>query len=81
MNTGRLIGWLLLPLLALVIVGALAISLIKALFSLAFSLIVGGVVVGGGLYLYRRARGAISPGTRNGRRIQAATRTYKQRNR
>jgi hypothetical protein len=46
-----------------------------------FYLIVGALVVGGGLYLYGRAKKSLAPGTRTQRRIEAATKTYRMRNR
>jgi hypothetical protein len=81
MNAARLLAWLVLPLVALVVLGTLAVWLFKALLGLAFYLVVGALVVGGGIYLYRRAKRAVGPGTRNRRRIEAATRTYRMRNR
>jgi hypothetical protein len=81
MNTARLIAWLLLPIAGLVLVGALAIWLFHALLSLVLYLAVGVLVVGGGVYLYGRARRALGPGTRNRRRIEAATETYRMRQR
>jgi O-antigen/teichoic acid export membrane protein len=81
MNTARLLAWILLPLVGLVLLGALAIWLVKALLGIAAYLIVGALVVGGGVYLYRRARRAVGPGTRNRRRIEAAAQTYRARNR
>jgi hypothetical protein len=81
MNTARLIAWLLLPIVGLVLVGALAVWVFHALLSLVFYLVIGALVVGGGVYLYGRARRAIGPGTRNRRRIEAAAQTYRQRQR
>jgi hypothetical protein len=46
--------------IALIVVGSLVVSVIGALFKLALYLIVGAVVVGGGLYVYRRARRSIT---------------------
>ena len=77
----RLLAWLVLPLVGLVVLGMLALWLFKALLGLAFYLVVGAVVVGGGVYLYRRAKRAVEPGTRHRRRIEAATQTYRMRNR
>jgi hypothetical protein len=79
MNTARLIAWLLLPIVGLVLVGALAMWVFHALLSIVLYLVVGALVVGGGVYLYGRARRAIGPGTRNRRRIEAATQTYRMR--
>lgn len=79
MNAARLLAWLLLPIAGLVLVGALALWVFHALLSLVGYLIVGALVVGGGVYLYGRARRAIGPGTRNRRRIEAAAQTYRMR--
>jgi hypothetical protein len=46
-----------------------------------FYLIVGALVVGGGVYLYSRAKKSLAPGTRTQRRIEAAAKTYRMRNR
>lgn len=76
----RLVAWLLLPLVGLVLAGMLAIWVIKALLGLIVYLAVGAAVVGGGIYLYRRARRAVGPGTRAHRRLEAARETYRARN-
>jgi hypothetical protein len=81
MNTARMLAWLVLPLVALVAVGALAIWLFKALLGVLFYLVVGAVVAGGAVYLYNRAKRAVGPGTRTRRRIDAAAETYRMRNR
>ncbi|HWS35988.1 MAG TPA: hypothetical protein VN408_25025 [Actinoplanes sp.] len=65
-------------LVAVVAVGWVASSLLGPLI---YYLIVGALVVGGGAYLYSRAKRGIAPGTRNQRRIEAAARTYRMRNR
>jgi O-antigen/teichoic acid export membrane protein len=80
-NTARLVAWVLLPLVGLVILGIAAIWLLKALFGVVVYLLVGAAVVGGGYYLYRRARRSLGPGTRNRRRIEAARQTYRARSR
>jgi hypothetical protein len=79
MNVARLLAWLVLPLVALVVVGALAIALVKALFGLVWYLLIGAVVLGGGMYLYRRVRRAVGPGTRTRMRLDAARETYRTR--
>jgi len=48
---------------------------------LLFYLLVGLLVAGGAAYLYHRAKRSIAPGTRTQRRIEAATKTYRMRNR
>jgi hypothetical protein len=75
----RLVAWLVLPIVGLVIAGMVAIWIIKALLGLIVYLAVGAAVVGGGIYLYRRARRAVGPGTRARRRLEAARATYKSR--
>ncbi len=77
----KLIAWLVLPVVGLVVAGMVAIWLIKALFGLAIYLLVGALVVGGGYYLYRRVRRAISSDVRTRRRIEAARATYRARTR
>ncbi|MDP9819714.1 hypothetical protein [Spirilliplanes yamanashiensis] len=62
-------------------VGWLAVNLLQALVGVFAYLLVGAVVVGGGVYLYGRAKRSLAPGTRNQRRIEAAVRTYRMRNR
>jgi O-antigen/teichoic acid export membrane protein len=79
MNAARLLAWVVLPLVGLVLVGALAIWLLKALLGLAIYLIVGAAVVGAGVLVYRRVQRSIGPGTRNRNRIEAAARTYRIR--
>ena len=62
-------------------VGWLAVNLLQALVGAFAYLLVGAVVVGGGVYLYGRAKRSLAPGTRNQRRLEAAARTYRMRNR
>ncbi len=81
MNAARLVAWIVLPAVGLLIVGALAVALVKALLNLVFYLLVGALVVGGGVYLYRRARRAVDPAGRTRRRIEAVNRTRRLRNR
>jgi hypothetical protein len=81
MNTAKLIAWLVLPLVALVVLGVVAIKLVSALFGVAIYLLVGAAIAGGAYYLYTRAKRSVGPGTRNRRRIEAASETYRMRNR
>jgi len=60
-----------------IVVGWLAWSLLSGVLGY---LIVGALVVGGGVYLYGRAKRSLAPGTRNQRRIEAAAKTYRMRN-
>lgn len=79
MNAARLVAWLILPIVGLVVAGMVAIWLVKALLGLVVYIIVGALVVGGGVYIYHRAKRAIGPNTRTGRRIEAARQTYRTR--
>ncbi len=81
MNTAKLIAWLVLPIVGLVALGALAIWLFQALMGVLLYLVVGVAVAAGGAYLYQRARRAVGPGTRTRMRLDAASETYRQRNR
>ncbi|HEX2774903.1 MAG TPA: hypothetical protein VHN18_21105 [Micromonosporaceae bacterium] len=79
MNSGRVLARVALGLVGLVLAGMLAVWLLKALLGLAFYLVIGALVVGGGVYLYHRLKRAVGPGTRTQRRIEAAARTYRIR--
>jgi hypothetical protein len=52
-------AWVLLGGVVLILVGSLVVSALGALLKLGFYLIVGALVVGGGYYLYGRARRAV----------------------
>ena len=78
---GRLLLGIIAAIVALVIVGVVAVKVIGALMGVFFYLLVGAAVVGGGVYLYRRAKRSLEPGTRARNRLDAAAWTYKQRNR
>ena len=54
--------WVAVGIVALVIVGMVVITLVKALLSIAVYLIIGALVVGGGLFLYGRAKGMLRRG-------------------
>jgi hypothetical protein len=75
---GKALAYLLAGVAGVILVGWVVSSLIGPLL---FYLIVGAIVIGGGFYLYGRARRAVAPGTRTQRRIEAATKTYRMRNR
>jgi hypothetical protein len=79
MNSGRVLARVALALVGLVLAGMLAIWLLKALLGLAFYLVVGALVVGGGAYLYYRVKRALGPHSRGQRRIEAAARTFRTR--
>jgi hypothetical protein len=78
---GRFLAWVVLPLIGLVIAGWLAVWLLHALMGVIVYLIVGAIAVGGGYYLYSRAKRALGPGTRARARLDAANETYRMRNR
>ncbi|HYS35006.1 MAG TPA: hypothetical protein VEO01_05105 [Pseudonocardiaceae bacterium] len=59
MNNGHGLRNLVLTVLGLIVVGALAWWLIKALIGLLLYAIVGALLVGGGLYLYGKAKRSI----------------------
>ncbi|MEU4626208.1 hypothetical protein AB0G04_40295 [Actinoplanes sp. NPDC023801] len=65
-------------LVALAAVGWLASSILGPLL---YYLLVGALVLGGGAYVYSRVKRSLAPGTRTQRRIEAAARTYRMRNR
>jgi hypothetical protein len=81
MNTAKLIAWLVLPLVALVVLGMITVWAFQALLSYGFYLILGALVAGGGAYLYYRTKRALGPGTRARYRLDAAAETYRRRNR
>lgn len=78
---GKGVAYLVAAIAGVVVVGWVAINLLQALVGALAYLIVGAVVVGGGVYLYGKAKRAVAPGTRTQRRIEAAARTYRMRNR
>ena len=78
---GKAVAYLVAMIGGVVLVGWLAITVLHALIGALSYLIVGALVVGGGVYLYGRAKRGLAPGTRNQRRIEAAARTYRMRNR
>jgi hypothetical protein len=71
MNAVKFAAWLILPVVGLVLVGMLAIWAIHVVLGLLSYIIVGALVVGAGVYLYRRARRAIGSGASGRRRIGA----------
>jgi hypothetical protein len=76
---GRIVAGIALLVAAVIVVGWVAITVVHALLSLAWYLIIGALVVGGGYWLYRRARRAIEPGARARRRLDAAAKTRRPR--
>ena len=75
---GKALAFLVALLAGVIVVGWVVSSLLGPAL---FYLIVGAFVVGGGAYLYSRAKKSLAPGTRTQRRIEAATKTYRMRNR
>ena len=77
---GKGIAYLVATIAGVIVVGWIAINLLQVLVGALAYLIVGAIVVGGGVYLYGRAKKSLAPGTRNQRRIEAAAKTYRMRN-
>jgi hypothetical protein len=75
---GKAVAFLVALIAGVVVVGWVASAVLG---NFLFYLIVGALLVGGGLYLYGKAKKSLAPGTRNQRRIEAATKTYRMRNR
>ena len=78
---GKAIAYLVATIAGVIVVGWVAIQLLQVLVGALAYLIVGAIVVGGGVYLYGRAKKSLAPGTRTQRRIEAAAKTYRMRNR
>jgi hypothetical protein len=77
---GKGIAYLVATIAGVIVVGWIAVSLLHVLVGALAYLIVGALVVGGGVYLYGRAKRSLAPGTRTQRRIEAAAKTYRMRN-
>jgi hypothetical protein len=78
---GKGIAYLVAAIAGVIVVGWVAINVLQLLIGSLAYLIVGALVVGGGVYLYGKAKRGLAPGTRNQRRIEAAAKTYRMRNR
>jgi hypothetical protein len=78
---GKAVAWALAMVAGVIVVGWVGVALLHAIFGGLSYLIVGAVLIGGGVWLYGRAKRALAPGTRTQRRIEAAQRTYRMRNR
>jgi hypothetical protein len=65
------------------VVGLVAVGWVASwlLGPLLWYLFLGALVIGGGAVLYAAAKRSLAPGTRAQRRIEAAARTYRMRNR
>ncbi|MFI5491047.1 hypothetical protein [Actinoplanes sp. NPDC051859] len=77
---GKAIAYLVAMIAGVIVVGWVAFALLDALVGALAYLIVGAIVVGGGVYLYGKAKKGLAPGTRTQRRIEAAAKTYRMRN-
>ncbi|MEV8510159.1 hypothetical protein AB0368_35755 [Actinoplanes sp. NPDC051475] len=80
-DMGKAVAYLVATIAGVIVVGWIAISLLHVLVGALAYLIVGAIVVGGGVYLYGKAKKGLAPGTRTQRRIEAAAKTYRMRNR
>jgi hypothetical protein len=78
---GKGVAYLVAMIAAVIVVGWVAIGVLHLLTGVLAYLIVGALVVGGGAWLYSKAKRSLAPGTRAQRRIEAAARTYRMRNR
>jgi hypothetical protein len=78
---GKAVAFAVAMVAGVIVVGWVAIALLHALLGGLSYLIVGAVVIGGGVWLYGRAKRSLAPGTRAQRRLEAATKTYRMRNR
>jgi hypothetical protein len=77
---GRAVGGIVVVIAGVIVVGWAAVWVLQSLIGVLAYLLVGAAVVGGGMYLYGRAKRSLAPGTRNQRRIEAAVKTYRMRN-
>ncbi|MBO3736220.1 hypothetical protein [Actinoplanes flavus] len=75
---GKAVGYLVALIAGVVVVGWVASAILGPVL---FYLIVGALVLGGGALLYAKVKKGLAPGTRTQRRIEAAARTYRMRNR
>jgi hypothetical protein len=78
---GKAVVYLTAMIAGVIVVGWVAVNLLHVLIGALAYLVVGAIVVGGGVYLYGKAKRSLAPGTRTQRRIEAATKTYRMRNR
>ncbi len=78
---GKGIAYLIAFAAGLILVGWAAAAVLQWLIGGIAYLIVGAAVVGGGIYVYGKAKKGLAPGTRTQRRIEAAAKTYRMRNR
>jgi hypothetical protein len=64
---GKTLGLLALWIIAILVVGVIAVKLLKLVAGMLLYLMVGGLVVGGGYYLYRKTRRAVGSRRQIGR--------------
>ena len=75
---GKAVAFLAALIAGVIVVGWVVSSLLGGFL---YYLIVGALVVGGGAWLYARLKRELAPGTRTQRRLEAAAKTYRMRNR
>ena len=75
---GKAVAFLVALIAGVIVVGWVVSSLIGPAL---FYLIVGAIAIAGGAYVYGKVKKGIAPGTRTQRRIEAAQKTYRMRNR
>ena len=75
---GKALAFLVALIAGVIVVGWVVSSLIGPVL---FYLIVGAIAIAGGAYVYGKVKKGIAPGTRTQRRIEAAQKTYRMRNR
>jgi len=80
-DMGKAVAYLVAMVAGVIVVGWVAVAVLHALVGAFSYLIVGAIVVAGGVYVYGKAKKGLAPGTRTQRRIEAAQKTYRMRNR
>ncbi|MFF5293415.1 hypothetical protein [Paractinoplanes globisporus] len=75
---GKAVAFLVALIAGVIVVGWVVSALIGPVL---FYLIVGALAIAGGAYVYSKVKKGIAPGTRTQRRIEAAQKTYRMRNR
>ncbi|MEV0898993.1 hypothetical protein [Actinoplanes sp. NPDC049802] len=79
---GKAIGYLVALVAGVAVVGwAVGWFVSSVLGPLLFYMLLGALVVTGGVLVYSKMKKGLAPGTRTQRRIEAAARTYRMRNR
>ena len=75
---GKAVAFLVALVAGVIVAGWVVSSLFGGLL---YYLIVGALVIGGAAWVYGRVKRSVAPGTRGQRRIEAAAKTYRMRNR